>query len=90
MQTVLQHSSAWWIANNPVLGLDIEGIETDTKKVKYGDGITAWNDLEYSGFKRNSRHLIVDKENNSPDVLIDCGTITEPSDNVLIDGGSII
>lgn len=41
-------SAALWTSRNPVL-LDGEpGLEEDTRKVKYGDGVTAWNDLAYS------------------------------------------
>ena len=36
-----------WTSANPVLALGEIGIETDTDKAKYGDGFTAWNDLEY-------------------------------------------
>ena len=36
-----------WTTANPVLALGEIGIETDTNKAKYGDGFTAWNDLDY-------------------------------------------
>ena len=41
-------SAADWTSNNPVLLLGEPGIETDTRKIKYGDGTTAWNSLGYS------------------------------------------
>ena len=42
-------TSAAWARTNPVL-LDGEpGYEKDTKKLKIGDGSTAWNDLPYIG-----------------------------------------
>jgi hypothetical protein len=41
-------SAADWTSNNPVLLLGEPGIETDTRKIKYGDGATAWNSLGYS------------------------------------------
>ena len=41
--------AANWTAANPVLTLAEPGLETDTLKVKYGDGVTPWNDLSYSG-----------------------------------------
>ena len=34
-------------ANNPVLSAGEIGIETDTNKIKIGDGSTAWNNLPY-------------------------------------------
>lgn len=37
-----------WSTVNPVLALAEPGYETDTRLMKYGDGVTAWNDLEYS------------------------------------------
>jgi hypothetical protein len=41
-------SAANWTAQNPVL-LDGEpGYETDTRKMKVGNGVTAWNALPYS------------------------------------------
>jgi hypothetical protein len=42
-------TAAAWAAANPVL-LDQEpGREVDTRKIKYGDGVTPWNDLDYWG-----------------------------------------
>jgi hypothetical protein len=37
-----------WTTTNPVLALGEPGVETDTLKVKVGNGITAWNSLAYS------------------------------------------
>jgi hypothetical protein len=34
-------------ANNPVLASGEFGYETDTRKIKVGDGVTAWNSLAY-------------------------------------------
>ena len=41
-------TAANWTSVNPVLSQGEPGLETDTSKVKYGDGTTAWNDLDYS------------------------------------------
>lgn len=38
-----------WSTNNPVLLAGEIGIEADTKLYKFGDGVTAWNDLDYAG-----------------------------------------
>ena len=38
-----------WTVANPILENAELGIETDTHKVKAGDGITAWNSLPYVG-----------------------------------------
>lgn len=40
-------SAANWQNRNPVLGAGQLGIESDTDRVKWGDGETAWNDLDY-------------------------------------------
>jgi hypothetical protein len=39
-----------WTNTNPILSQGEPGYETDTGKIKYGDGVTEWNDLDYSGF----------------------------------------
>ena len=40
-------TAANWVSNNPVLAQGEMGIETDTRKFKFGDGTTAWNSLSY-------------------------------------------
>ena len=40
-------TSANWATNNPVLLNGEFGIESDTKKMKVGDGSSHWNDLTY-------------------------------------------
>ena len=41
-------TAAKWTAANPLLQRGELGVETDTRKIKVGDGITYWNDLEYA------------------------------------------
>lgn len=41
-------TAAAWAAANPVLDDREPGVETDTRKIKYGDGVTAWNVLPYA------------------------------------------
>ncbi len=41
--------AADWAADNPVLLLDEPGIESDTGQLKFGEGVTPWNDLGYTG-----------------------------------------
>ena len=36
-----------WTSANPILSKGEIGLETDTNKFKFGDGITAWNSLNY-------------------------------------------
>ena len=40
-------TSANWTSSNPTLAQGEMGLETDTNKFKFGDGITAWNSLSY-------------------------------------------
>jgi hypothetical protein len=41
-------TAANWNSANPVLALGEPGVETDTLKVKIGDGVTVWTGLGYS------------------------------------------
>lgn len=41
-------TSANWTTNNPILAAGEPGLETDTGKVKHGDGSTHWADLDYA------------------------------------------
>ena len=41
-------TASQWTSANPVLALGEPGYETDTGLVKYGDGSSAWADLQYS------------------------------------------
>lgn len=48
---VIQHirgTSAQWIEINPILYEGELGLETDTRKFKFGDGVHTWNELEYA------------------------------------------
>ena len=40
-------TAANWTSANPILSKGEIGLETDTNKFKFGDGITAWNSLNY-------------------------------------------
>jgi hypothetical protein len=42
-------TAAQWTSANPTLAAGEVGIETDTRKQKFGDGTTAWNSLSYAG-----------------------------------------
>jgi hypothetical protein len=46
-------SSAQWISSNPVLANGESGFETDTGRLKIGDGISDWLELDYIGSKEN-------------------------------------
>jgi hypothetical protein len=40
-------TSAGWTLSNLVLAKGQSGYESDTSKLKIGDGTTSWNDLDY-------------------------------------------
>lgn len=40
-------TAAEWVTANPILAEGEPAKETDTGKIKFGDGVTAWNDLPY-------------------------------------------
>jgi hypothetical protein len=41
-------TAAQWTSTNPTLASGEQGFETDTNKMKIGDGSTAWNSLSYA------------------------------------------
>lgn len=45
---IRRDTAANWTSVNPVLKLGEPGIETDTRRIKYGDGSTAWTSLDYA------------------------------------------
>lgn len=46
---IRRDTAANWTAENPTLSAGELGGETDTGKIKLGDGTTAWNSLDYQG-----------------------------------------
>lgn len=57
-----------WAAANPVLAAGEIGLETDTNKLKFGNGATAWNSLPYlvsaAPFKYGRYILSADQTSN--------------------------
>lgn len=51
---IRRDTSTNWSLNNPVLALGEPGLETDTQIIKYGDGVTTWNNLTYANLKNLS------------------------------------
>jgi hypothetical protein len=52
--------STQWAAVNPVLLAGEIGIESDTKKFKFGDGTTKWSELHYAGIDQTQLDAIED------------------------------
>jgi len=46
---VRRDTAANWTSGNPTLAAGEIGLETDTLKVKFGNGSTAWTSLDYVG-----------------------------------------
>ena len=44
---IRRDTAANWTSVNPILAQGELGVETDTDKFKVGDGVTAWNSLDY-------------------------------------------
>jgi hypothetical protein len=45
---VRRDTAANWTSTNPVLAAGEVGLETNTRRLKYGDGTTTWTSLAYS------------------------------------------
>lgn len=64
VQIQTRHDTASnWTAANPVLALGEQGIETDTRKLKFGDGTTAWNSLPYANGNADMLKSVYDPTN---------------------------
>lgn len=57
-------TAANWSSANPVLGKAEAAYETDTRKLKFGDGVTAYNDLPYFGGEATSGVYTVEVDAN--------------------------
>lgn len=45
---IRRDTAANWTTINPVLRVGEPAIETDTRRIKYGNGVDNWNDLDYA------------------------------------------
>ena len=70
-----------WATNNPILALGEPGFETDTRKVKYGTGVLAWNDLLYAGG-------IDIASNGSIDIEENAGQNVQPARSIVINASN--
>lgn len=77
-------TAANWTTANPVLAAGEMGVETDTNKFKFGDGVTAWSELAYatSGSSGGGTQL------TSFDGEISYSTLAL-GDNLVVDTGDI-
>lgn len=58
-------TAAEWTAKNPVLLKGEMGIETDTHKIKVGDGSTQWSELAYCGADTNDILNVINANRDS-------------------------
>lgn len=58
-------TAANWTAANPVLCQSEMGVENDTYKLKIGDGVTAWNDLEYFGMSEAAVSALISAQEDN-------------------------
>ena len=73
--------NANWINNNPILAEGEIGIETDTNKLKIGNGISAWNILNYyeSALDKHSELTLDDGTNPHGTTKGDVGLSNVPN-----------
>jgi hypothetical protein len=59
MKITFRKDYAWkWRFVNPVLRENEPGREIDTGRFKIGDGVTPWNDLEYTDKIKDLEYII--------------------------------
>lgn len=58
IQLKRQHAAVW-AQINPVLKMAEPGVESNTGRVKIGDGITKWNDLKYLALNQESDGVVL-------------------------------
>jgi len=57
-----ERTAAEFAAENPILKYEQTGRETDTNKTKVGDGVLAWNSLDYTGLVLIQNHIELNPE----------------------------
>lgn len=79
---LLQHAytEAEWAADNPVLMDRETGWTTDTRRVKLGDGVTAWNDLPWAS----------DGPGMAASAVVETGGVVSFTNTPVYDTGAII
>jgi len=64
-------TAANWTSDNPTLALGEMGLETDTQKIKFGDGTTVWNSLSYFGGNSSFKYGLYELSANQTSNLAD-------------------
>jgi hypothetical protein len=79
--------AATWTSQNPVLSSGEMGLETDTRKMKVGDGSTAWNSLVYS-VKQMGNIKVESNTISSEDVNGDINLSPNGTGDVVVSGSA--
>ena len=72
-------TEAEWDSKNPVLVKGEPAYSVDVNKLKIGDGIHTWRELDYIGTDYFAGNGIIIDENDEislDDLILDCGTST--------------
>ena len=89
-------TAANWTTENPILAEGEPGLETDTGKIKYGDGTTAWVSLDYAGNSLSDDQAvtvtvgntdywaIVNRANNNDDGVESSAVAYDSEGNVIV------
>lgn len=77
-------TAAEWTAANTVLALGEPGLETDTKRLKAGDGFTPWRQLGYY-FSDESVIALIQRELAANPITIDPTDIDDIADQVMLE-----
>lgn len=82
-----------WNQKNPILKLGEPGLETDTRKLKFGDGVSTWNNLLYTGSDTDSTILLENIDDRVASLLKAGSNIVisydDNSDSLVIDAINI-
>lgn len=89
---IVEQTHIYFATENEVYPYEQMLVESDTLRVKFGDGETAYTDIEYSGFIWVNNHLEIEPSSRSVTAYID--TIIDENEIVLRDriiaGNSIV
>lgn len=93
MPTVIQvkrGTASSWTSANTVLAVGEIGFESDTKKMKVGDGSTAWTSLGYAGMSPTSTDTLTNKTiSGSSNTISNIGNASLTNSAITINGSAV-
>lgn len=82
-------AAAWTSANTVLIAGEI-GYESDTKKMKVGDGSTAWTSLGYAGMSASSTDTFTNKTiSGSSNTLSNIGNASLTNSSITVNGTAV-